>query len=303
MKTLEVGNTVTLETRDVELKKILFATDFSSYSNAALPYALAIANQYGAELYAAHVVSTDSYLFATPETWPAVIEYQEEQKQIAAARLEESLRGTPHQVVSAVGDIADVIFRLVHDNDIDLIVLGTHGRSGLPKLFMGSVAEKIFRQASCPVLTVGPNVHTKQKSALEVHSIVFATDFSDESIAAAPYAFSLAQKHNSHLTLLHVLDHPQGATVDFEPNVDFAIRRMQELILGDSDVWFRSDCAVEFGHPEGEIAIFAQEHAADLIVLGIRAPRGTLTTVTHLAHSKAQYIVSHATCPVLTVRG
>jgi nucleotide-binding universal stress UspA family protein len=303
MKTLEVGNAVTLEARAVELKKILFATDFSSYSNAALPYAVALTRQYGAKLYAAHVVSTDAYMFATPETWPALAECQDERQHAACARLEGSLRGTPHQVVSAVGDIADVIFRLVHDNDIDLIVLGTHGRSGLPKLFMGSVAEKIFRQASCPVLTVGPNVCPKQNSALDVHRIVFATDFSDESMAAAPYAFSLAQKHNSHLTLLHVLEHPQGATVDFEPNLDFAIRRMQELILGDSDVWFRSDCAVEFGRSEDEIARFASEHGADLIVLGIRAASGPLTTVTHLAHSKAQYIVAHATCPVLTVRG
>jgi nucleotide-binding universal stress UspA family protein len=183
MKTLEVGNAVTLEAEDIDLKKILFATDFSSYSNAALPYAAAIAHQYGAELFAAHVVSTDAYMFATPETWPAVVEYQEEQKQIAAARLEESLRGTPHQVVSAVGDIADVIFRLVRDHQIDLLVLGTHGRSGFPKLVMGSVAEKIFRQASCPVLTVGPHVRKEQKSAIEVHSVVFATDFSNESIA------------------------------------------------------------------------------------------------------------------------
>jgi nucleotide-binding universal stress UspA family protein len=118
-----------------------------------------------------------------------------------------------------------------------------------------------------------------------------------------PYAISLAQKHNSHLTLLHVLEDSQGATVDFEPNEDFAIRRMQELILRDSDVWFRSNCAVEFGCSEDEIVRLASNHGADLIVLGIRAPQGPLTTLTHLAHSRAQHIVAHATCPVLTVRG
>jgi nucleotide-binding universal stress UspA family protein len=303
MKTLERSNAVTLEARGVELNKILFATDFSSYSNAALPYALGVAHKYAAKLYAVHVVSTDAYMFTTPETWPAVVEYQEEQQHIATARLEESLRGTPHKVVTAVGDIADVIFRLVRDQEIDLLVLGTHGRSGLPKLVIGSVAEKIFRQASCPVLTVGPHVRNEQKSVADFDRIVFATDFSEESLAAAPYAISLARENRCHLSLLHVLESPQGGAIDLESGGDFVIRRMQELIPRESDLWFRTDYAVEFGFPQEQIVKFAHAHGADLIVLGIRAPQGPLTTLTHLAHSRAQHIVAHATCPVLTVRG
>jgi nucleotide-binding universal stress UspA family protein len=303
MKTLEVGNATTLSAPDVKLGRILFATDFSSYSNAALPYAIAIARQYGAKLYGAHVVSTDAYMFATPETWPALLEYQEAQEHIACARLEESLRGTPHQVVSAVGDIADVIFRLVHENDIDLIVLGTHGRTGLPKLVIGSVAEKVFRQASCPVLTVGPHVRNAQQSMPEFRRVLFATDFSDESVAALPHAISLAQQRSAHLSLLHVLEHPHAGTVDYESNADFIIRQLESLVPMESGLWFESSYIVEFGSAEEQIVKFAFAHAADVIVLGVRGAQGPSATVKHLAHSKAQHIVAHATCPVLTVRG
>lgn len=296
MKTLEVAKRITLS-------KVLFATDFSEYSNAALPYALAIAHQYGAKLYAAHVVSPDSYLFATPDSFPAFLDLAEDQEKANVMRLEEHLRGVPHQVLSQVGDISDVLFRLVQDHGIDLLVLGTHGRSGLPKLLMGSVAEKIFRQASCPVLIVGPHVPREQKSVAEFNRILFATDFSDESLAAASYALSLAQEHQARLTFLHILEQPHAGTVDCQSNADFIIRRMQELVPQDSDLWFRPEYAVEFGPMEDRVVKFASIQGTDLIVLGVRAPQGNLSTVTHLAHSRAQHIVAHATCPVFTVRG
>jgi nucleotide-binding universal stress UspA family protein len=295
MKTLEIAERIALN-------KILFATDFSPYSNAALPYALAIAHQYGAKLYATHVLSSDSYLFAPPESWSALVD-QAEPRQLDGARLEEHLRGVPHQVLNPVGDISDVLFRLVRDHEIDLLVLGTHGRTGLPKLLMGSVAEKIFRLASIPVLTVGPGVSRDQNRVAQFKRILFATDFSDESLAAAPYAISLAQEHEAHLSVLHVLEHPHTGTVDYESNADFIIRRLEGLVSKESGLWFGSNYAVEFGPAEEQILKFADLHNADLIVLGVRAPQGALNTLTHLAHSKSQHIVAHATCPVLTVRG
>ena len=208
----------------------MFATDFSSYSNAALPYALAVAHQYGVKLYAAHVLSTEAYLFATPETWPALVEQHEEREQIDFARLEAHLRGVPHEVLSPVGDISDVLFRLIHDHNIDLLVLGTHGRTGLPKLLMGSVAEKIFRHCSCPVLTVGPHVPRGEKRVAEFNRILLATDFSDESLAAVPYAISLAQEHQAHLSLLHVLQEPEAGTVNLDSDTAFLVRQMEKLV-------------------------------------------------------------------------
>jgi nucleotide-binding universal stress UspA family protein len=295
MKTLELST-------PVKLNKVLFATDFSAPSNAALPYALAIAHEYGAKFYAAHVNSAESYLLATPESFPSLKDAGGDQI-LDAARVEKELRKRAHTVVGAVGDISDVLFRMLKDNDIDLLVLGTHGRSGLSKLLMGSVAEQIFRRASCPVLTVGPHVPHTGKPIADLHRIVFATDFSDESLAAASYAISLAKEHMAHLFFLHVLDQKQSSAVDYQSNADFVIRRMRDLVPQDSELWFRSNYAVEFGDAEEEILKYAKAHDADLIVLGVRAPVSSLNTLAHLAHSRSHGIVSHATCPVLTVRG
>ncbi|HTR67675.1 MAG TPA: universal stress protein [Terriglobales bacterium] len=296
MTTLEV-------VKRVALNKILFATDFSPCSNAAMAYAVAIANQYGAKLYAAHVLSPDSYLFATPETLPSLIDQAEEQKQLDAALLEEQLRGVPHQVLSPVGDIADVLFRLVREHAIDLLVLGTHGRSGLSRLVMGSVAEKIFRQAPCPVLTVGPCASAGQGAVAGFKHILFATSFSDESLAAAHYAISLAQENQAHLTFLNVLERSAAGTVDFDANADFILNRLREMVPPEAELWCQPQFIVEFGAVEQQILNVAEAQGADLIVLGIHAPQAPVTAATHLGHSKAQRIVALATCPVLTVRG
>jgi nucleotide-binding universal stress UspA family protein len=293
MKTMEVNTHITV-------KNVLFATDFSRYSNAALPYALAVAHQYGVKLFAAHVLSQESYLFTIPEGWDAV---REQQQHIDANRLEQQLRGVPHQILTPVGDISDVIFRLVRDNNIDLLVLGTHGRSGLPKLLLGSVAEKIFRQSPVPVLTVGPHVPPNEKTVAEFTRIVFATDFSDESLAGLPYAFSLAQEHQAHLSLLHVLKDSHVGTVDLEANADFAMRRLHELAPPNADLWFQPEYFVEFGNVEEQIRNFVGKHGTDLIVLGVRQSTHNMAAVTHFSNSMTHRIVAYATCPVLTVRG
>jgi nucleotide-binding universal stress UspA family protein len=296
MKTLEL-------VAPVAVKNVLYATDFSAYSNAALPYALAIAHQHKAKLYAVHVLTPDSYLlFASPESWPAILESEEQKQHLNAERLEAQLRGVPHQVLSPAGDISDVLFRLVREHEIDMLVLGTHGREGVQKLLMGSVAEKIFRQASVPVLTVGPHVPA-QNSVAELNRILFATDFSDESLAALPHAISLAHEHQAHLSVLHVLTQPKAGTVDLDSNTSFILRRMRELVPSESGLWFAPHYVVEFGNVAEQIIKSASEHDSDLIVLGVRSPQGSVGNVTHFAHTTAQQIVAHADCPVVTVRG
>jgi nucleotide-binding universal stress UspA family protein len=188
-------------------------------------------------------------------------------------------------------------------HDIDLIVVGTHGRTGALKLVMGSIAEKIFRQAPCPVLTVGPNVVSQQKSLAEFNQILLATDFGEESVAAVPYAISLAQEHQASLSLLHVLERPHVGSVDLESNSDFLLRRLQELVPKDTELWCHPEYIVQFGSPAERILEFCATRGADIIVMGVRPTHGTVNTVTHLTHTTAQHIVAHAACPVLTIRG
>ncbi len=302
MKTLEAG-------KRVALKNVLFATDFSPHSDVALPYALAIARQYGATVFGAHVVPSEDYLFTSPESWPAHIQQEEQLLQEVTARLEQQLRGVQHEVLCGVGDVWHVLSRLIVEHDIDLIVVGTHGRTGARKLLMGSVAEKIFRQATCPVLIVGPNVPGIKNGGRQYQRILFATDFSKESLAALPYAVSLAEEGQSQLALLHVVEQPSASILDLEGVTASLVRRLKELAPPEAESWCHVEFLVEFGHlrqfapPAEQILEIARERAADLIVLGVRPAHGAVSTVTHLAHTTAQHIVAHAACPVLTIRG
>ena len=299
MTTLEAG-------KRIALKNILFATDFSPHSDTALPYALAIARQYGARLFGAHVVPSQEDLFTAPYSWPAHIQQEDQLQREVTARLEEQLRGVPHEALFGVGDVWNVLSRLIVEHDIDLIVVGTHGRTGARKLLMGSVAEKIFRQAACPVLSVGPNVRSKPNDEIQFHQILLATDFGEESLAALPYAVSLAEEEQSQLALLHVVEQPAAGIIDVEAVTTSVMRRLNELIPPEVEPWCDVECLVEFGRqfapPADRILEIAKDRAADLIVLGVRPAHGAVTTVTHLAHTTDQHIVAHAACPVLTVR-
>jgi nucleotide-binding universal stress UspA family protein len=300
MTTLEAGKRITLN-------NILFATDFSTYSNAALPYALAIARQYGAKIYGVHVIASSDYLFTAPELWPAHLQEEKQLEDSVKARLDEQLRGVRHETLVGVGDVWNTLSRLVSKHDIDLLVVGTHGRTGAQKLLMGSIAETIFRQAYCPVLSIGPNVSCKPNGEIQFHNILLTTDFGEESLASLRYAFSLAEEAQSTLTLLHVIEQPAAGVIDLEAVTACVMGRLKELVPPEAEAWCRVQCLVEFGQqfalPAQRILEIARDKAADLIVLGMHPTSRAMSMVTHLAQTTAQHVVAHATCPVLTVRG
>jgi len=300
MKTLEAGKRITFT-------NILFATDFSPHSNAALPYAAAIARQYGAKIYGAHIVASEDYLFTAPDLWPAHLQQQEQLEQEVKGRLAEQLRGVQHETLFGVGDVWNTLSRLIGEHDIDLLVVGTHGRTGARKLLMGSIAEKIFRQAACPVLSIGPNVSCKPAGEIRFRNILLATDFGEESLASLRYAFSLAEEAQATLTLLHVIEQPEAGIIDMEAVTASVMRRLKELVPPEAEAWCRVECQVEFGQqfalPAQRILEIARDKAADLIILGVHPTHSAMSTVTHLAQTTAQHIVAHSMCPVLTVRG
>ena len=300
MKTLETG-------KRIALNSILFATDFSPFSDAALPYAVAIAQRYGAKVYGAHVLSPGPSVFMAPEALQAFVEQDERLRLEAMAQLEDQLRGISHQALCSGGNVWDVLSRFIREHDIDLLVIGTHGRSGARKLLMGSIAEKIFRQAACPVLSVGPNVTCKPNRKIPFQHILFATDFSERSVAALPYAISLAEEDLARLTLLHVIEQPSAGIVDLEGVKGSALRRLKELVPPEAEPWCHAEYLVDFGEqftpPAKRILEIAREQGADLIALGVRPAHGAMSAVTHLARTTAQNVVAHAMCPVLTVRG
>jgi nucleotide-binding universal stress UspA family protein len=276
------------ETR-IQLKNVLFLTDFSPAADAAAPYAAEVAKRFGAKLYALHVQTPIINPMTEPATWAVLEKAAEEEAATHRATLLNSFPGQQTEALIREGG---------------LIVLGTRGRSGLAKFFLGSAAEEIFRKAPCPVLTVGPFSPGQPERSAKFFEIVYATDFSNQSVAAASYALSIAQEFQAHLTLLHVIAADKaGELVRSEELVNSAERRLRDLIPPDVDLWCEPRFVVKLGSAAEKILEVAQERNANLIVLGLRRPGGFPGAATHLPIATAHRVVSHAHCPVLSVRG
>lgn len=281
---------------ELQLKNILYATDFRRDSEVALPYALSIARKHSSKIYAVHVVDVSPFAIPGPTGAMRAVEAQaiREAKEAAAA-LSSVFERFPHEMLIRKGDVWKEMSHVVDDKQIDLIVLGTHGRAGVSKFIMGSVAENIFRHAPCPVLTIGPNIHGEPDRFSHLHSILVPTDFSSESSAALSCAISFALANQSRLYLLHVAPSEEMP----EPSLKLALRK---LISPDVEFAFAPKIFLETGTPSQRILDLADELAVDLIVLGVKPPAILRGTSIHQTMATACKVVSRAGCPVITVR-
>lgn len=297
MKTIDAGTRI-------QLTNILFLTDFSLASAAAVPYAAEVARRFGARLHALHVQTPIINPMTEPATWAALEKAAETETKIQRETLLKSFPDLKPKVIIGEGDFWSTLLSVVEENKIDLIVLGTRGRSGVGKFFLGSVAEEVFRRAPCPVMTVGPRSASESARRDNVSEIVYATDFSTESVAAAAYAISLAQEFLAHLTLLHVIpDEEPGDLVHCRELVKSADSLLRNLIPSAAELWCEPGFAVEQGSPAEKILEVANRRKADLIILGVHRSSGFPGAATHLPISTAHKVVSNAACPVITVRG
>lgn len=283
------------------LKNILFTTDFTSVSEGALPYALAIAGLYGSKLFVTHVVAPEPPLAIPLEPVPIEMDpcWQDARKKLAEFLEREPIRTAVREGILEQGNLCDVIEDVIHRHTIDLVVLGSHGRHGLKKLVLGSSAEEIFRRASRPVMTVGPRAIQHHEEAGSLRHIVFATDFSPGSLHALPYALSLAEENQAELTLAHFI--PLVPVLHQEQVREQGMQRLKELIPADAEDWCKPQCVVGFEFPAEGILALAAERSADLIVMGVHA-HGVRSSA-HLPWAIAYEVVCYAPCPVLTVRG
>lgn len=283
----------------VPLKNVLYATDFSARSALALPYAVAIARKYHSKVFAAHVVSLFPFPNVSPTVaWQSIAAQAVRDAKVAMCTIDPQFKEIPHEIIIRKGDIWEELATIIAQKKIDLIVLGTHARSGISKVLMGSVAEKIFRRASCPALTIGPGVSGEPGTIADMHTILYPTDFSPESLGAAPFAISLAQENQARLYLLHVTK----GDVDDVPETSLKTA-LRNLIPPRTEFSCDPKTFVESGEPAQKILDLAEELATDLIILGVKPAPPLPDASTHLGMSTAHKVVTAAICPVLTVRG
>jgi nucleotide-binding universal stress UspA family protein len=283
------------------LKNILFPTDFSEASRAALPFALALARRYHSHVIFVNVLEAIPVSPVTMDTIPSDIAPY---RTIAETKLEEFLRfnsldGVEKEVLVEPGYIWPMIKKLETERDVDLIVLGTHGRNALQRIFMGSVAEQIFRHASCPVMTIGPQAKPTLGRYDNAERILFATDFSPSSLHALDFALSLAADRDGRLVLLHVVQ-PPGVPLDVtEQLVNESEAKLRGLIKANATPAKQPVFATVVGAPADMILSVAARENVDVIVMGAHKP-GAFSS--HWPFEVAGHVVAHATCPVISVR-
>jgi nucleotide-binding universal stress UspA family protein len=284
----------------IALKRILVATDFSEGSKRALLAGLGIAQRYASNLHVLHAVPSEGYGVAGAGMLGAVNFARHNARDLESEFLQKGyFEGIRYQISVERGDVWPAVSRIIKEESVDLVVVGTRGRSGLGRLLLGSVAETIFRHSPCPVLTVGPNFEVSFPLTAQPRSVLFPTDFSPQAEHALPYAVSLAEQHEAQLTFLHVVQPAGEATFNKDRTIRYASARLQELMARTSGLIGDREFIVETGEPAEAIVRVTAVTGAELIVLGVRAP---VTLSDRLGWSTAYGVVRQAPCPVLTVR-
>jgi nucleotide-binding universal stress UspA family protein len=284
---------------EVSLENILFATDFSTSAETAKFYVQALAERYQSRVRVMHVVDLSAG-FNAPDAGLSIDAFRRIRGQ-SLSRLKDELtaeRVHIETVLCEAMDPAAEILKTAHDNSA-LLVIGTRGYKGLARLVLGSTAEQLIHQATCPVLTIGPGVRPA-KLPLSFQRIIYATDFSLEAAKAGVFALSFAQDFGAHLYLCHVLPEPAGIhrMDDDELNARFT-GALQRLVPDVAREWCEPECVLEHGFAADGILLLAERVKADLIVIGTRK---TSHWFDNFKTGVAFQVISGSHCPVLTIR-
>jgi nucleotide-binding universal stress UspA family protein len=285
----------------VALRNIIAATDFSDHSVSVLRHAAAIARRHRSTLYVVHIIPTDVYKSVPAELMAEAFRQTTAYVKDAMSnqlRLD-FLQRVKNEAVIREGQVAPELLKLTTERNASLLVIGTCGRHGLERLLQGSVAEMVFRQTSCPVLIVPPRAD--ETSGLPIRTILYPTGFSENSLRACPYAFSLARTYRARLILLHVMPAESAQSQDDTARLRAsAEERLRHLFAAKERFAQEPILYVDFGPVEKKIVGIAVENNADLIVLGIAAAPASTA---YLPEGITYKVVREAPCPVLTVRG
>jgi nucleotide-binding universal stress UspA family protein len=305
----------------IEIRHILCPIDFSDSSQRAFDHAVAIARWYGSTIALLHVVpaaAAGAYAPAAPlPPLPGLTDAERYDLDASMRRVADvaSGSGVPLEFALREGNPATEIVFAAGAAPIDLLVMGTHGRSGFERLMVGSVTEKVLRKAACPVLTVPGRAHDAVPlPPVLFKRIVCAVDFSMPSMKGLDFAISLAKEADARLTVLHVIeaapelepDAREAVHADAQDLTDYvaAVRRQRgarlaSAIPDDARTYCTAEPMLALGTPHREIVRVATEQGADLIVIGIHG-RGAVDRL--FFGSTTQQVVRAAACPVLTLR-
>lgn len=288
----------------IRLRRILLANHFSDSSDAALVYAAALAQRFGAEILAEHVIPPEEYERIAPGDLEETLARMKESATVHSREVlaRARLGNVPLSLRMENGDIPAAIAESARRNHVDMIATGSHGRHGIQKLLSAAVDEEIAIEAQCPVLLIGPEVVVAPDTEAHIRRILCATNLEPRSRPALEYAYGLAQACGAALWLMHTVDNAWREPLSTRMTSEaFCRMRLLESALPARAEGVDLRFIVEFGIHESLILDAARRHDAQLLVVGLRRMTHP-GLASHLPGPLAYNIASHAPCPVLAVR-
>jgi nucleotide-binding universal stress UspA family protein len=266
-----------------------------------LECARSIARKFQSEIHLLHVIPSDVFEMASPETSREALAMAREsaKQQLDGLAAEGRSLEIVHKNTLAEGPTWQMISETIKARQIDLVVVGTHGKSASKKLVLGSVAEKIFRMADCPILTVPQQFEIVPGREVALDRLLFATNFKPHNERAARIAHAFERHPSVMLTVLHVVEDSAESSLPSQKLVEeFMVKRMHKILPEGCLEQCKPEFVVRFGKPVEEILATANHFHSNLILLGLRAAE---RSAGHLPSAVAYGIVCQAACPVLTL--
>lgn len=291
------------------IKRVLFATDFSACADRALGYALALSSVWKSELTVMTVLELYPGMDPDYTVNKMYLDHLRDEANRQLASLESRVKAAGQSIVTRieVGIPSQCVQAVAEEIGADLLVVGTHGRTGLDHVLVGSTAERVVRVAPCPVLAVKADKGAAQAAQVPmIKRIVVPIDLSTCSLDALEYAVQFAKPFGASITILHAME-PVAYGLDFslshakewKEQRAYLEKRLTVLAACLKAQGLQADHVLKPGLPADSIASYVTQQGYDVMIMGTHGRRG-LSHV--LVGSIAGAMLRHAPCPVLTVR-
>jgi nucleotide-binding universal stress UspA family protein len=293
----------------MQLKRILCPVDFSEFSKMAYQHAMSLAEHYNANVATLHVVELGKYPFADYAAYEAdFAKFSKALSEGGEVRLREFVKqqhqdGVQPRLVVNVGNASDSILSFAQTQNIELIIMGTHGRRGFDRLVLGSTADRVMRKAFCPVLVISKPPHSsiaagpQGRHGHHLSRILFCTDFSENSEQALNYAVSVTAEYDAELTLLHVVEHVPSSSRKDEL-IATCVEQLDKLIASEGRKRLKVKTAVRVGKAYEQIVRHAVEGQIDIVIMAVRGAEALDRAV---FGSTTYRVIQLGPCPVLAV--
>ena len=284
----------------INFNNVLCPVDFFPASQRALEYAMGVARNYKATLRILHIVSPvmpTSYEFSLNTADLLQTFQKQSEERLEQLKKEAVSAGLKTETAVRVGDIDEELKVGIDESHADIVVMGTHGRHGFERWFLGSVTERLLRHCPVPVLTLS-DVGSEIRVPPNVEKILVTTDFSEGTSTAMAYAFALAQEAPAQVALLHVVQQPPERKEPAEGVAKILEEHLASMVPDEVRNWCDVRAEVAIGTPYQRILSVAEETDVDLIVMNIHG-KGLLDRT--LIGATAERVLRAAKCPVLAV--